>query len=303
MCHSKLFIIGNGFDCAHDLPVRFNPDFKRIADRLEINGFWDIYQTKEEDIWSDFENLLAVPDFNSLENIFNDFLPDYYSDKEGDRDEICHQAEFSGNLYKALCEFANMAEREIKNTRPKYTFRKQFDAETCFITFNYTHTLEYLYSIDPEKILHIHGEVGADNLLLGYPEGMFAPETYFEDVRKKGRGPYREVDIIKYIDEIDDYYIRNAYEILYDKCKSFSKSPQLDKLAHFLNSVSTRDFINEVMVYGHSCAIDYEYFEYLVRFLPHAKWIFYIWDDKQARNVRKLIALYGIKNHLEIPIK
>ena len=73
---SQLFIIGNGFDLAHNLPTRFSPDFKNIAMRHEPNCFWDFYQSNKDDIWSDFENLLGCPDFNSLEEIFQSYSPD-----------------------------------------------------------------------------------------------------------------------------------------------------------------------------------------------------------------------------------
>lgn len=58
---NKLFIIGNGFDLAHKLPTQFDPDFKKIAIQYEQNNFWDLYQSSENDIWSDFENFLDVP--------------------------------------------------------------------------------------------------------------------------------------------------------------------------------------------------------------------------------------------------
>jgi len=58
---SKLYVIGNGFDLAHKIPSTFNPDFKNIALKYEsgYQCFWDLYQTENEDIWSDFENLLS----------------------------------------------------------------------------------------------------------------------------------------------------------------------------------------------------------------------------------------------------
>ena len=66
----RLFIIGNGFDKAHNLNTDFDPDFKIIANKYELYNFWDIYQTQDDNIWSDFENNLAHHDFNSLEEIF-----------------------------------------------------------------------------------------------------------------------------------------------------------------------------------------------------------------------------------------
>ena len=68
---NRLFIIGNGFDIEHGLPTKFDPHFKTIAERIEqIDCFWDIYQSQRVDIWSDFENCLAHPDFNELEKNF-----------------------------------------------------------------------------------------------------------------------------------------------------------------------------------------------------------------------------------------
>lgn len=46
----KLFIIGNGFDLAHNLPTRFDPHFKNIAKTYENYNFWDLYQCCEDDI-------------------------------------------------------------------------------------------------------------------------------------------------------------------------------------------------------------------------------------------------------------
>lgn len=113
---TQLFIIGNGFDLKHDLPTSFDPDFKRIAEKREIiSHFWDIYQIMEASIWSDFENLLGKPDFNSLEGIFEGYSPDYSSERESDRDAINVQAQFSGMLKESLREFALNAEQSIES--------------------------------------------------------------------------------------------------------------------------------------------------------------------------------------------
>lgn len=44
---NKLFIIGNGFDLAHNLPTRFDPDFRNIARKHEQDNFWDLYQSRK----------------------------------------------------------------------------------------------------------------------------------------------------------------------------------------------------------------------------------------------------------------
>src|SRR5690554_6452385 len=103
----KLYLIGNGFDLSHGLPSSFSPHFRDIANRNENNThFWDLYQTQNSNIWSDFEILLAFPDFNELVQIFCGYIPDYLSDSESDRDAIILQSQISGQLHESLREFA-----------------------------------------------------------------------------------------------------------------------------------------------------------------------------------------------------
>lgn len=46
---SRLFVIGNGFDLSHELPTRFDLDFKNIAESFEQNeNFWALYQTEKQ---------------------------------------------------------------------------------------------------------------------------------------------------------------------------------------------------------------------------------------------------------------
>ncbi len=295
----KLFIVGNGFDLAHGIPSRYNPDFKNIAERIEqISYFWDIYQSQEADIWADFENLLANPDFNNLEEIFDGYAPDYSSNYERDRDAIITQVDLNGKLIDALYEFADQAENSIDSKMPSVKHKEDFNSSGLFITTNYTHTLEKLYGINRNNVLHIHGEVGADNLILGYPEGAYKPETYFYDVRQKGRGPYRKVDFEQHIenmiqDDLIDYYTYTAYKALIEKTKSFSKAPQITLLKDFLKD----NIFHEIIVIGHSCAIDYPYFEYLNNIYSQAIWRFNPHDEDTRDNIENLIKNLGISKY------
>ena len=291
---NKLFIIGNGFDIAHNLPTKFDPDFKSIALKYEQDNFWELYQSREDDIWSDFENLLGCPDFNSLEEIFDGYEPNYLSDRESDRDSIIVQVDLNGKLRDALYEFADAADRHLRYIRANESIAQLLEPDSYYITFNYTHTLEDVYGIPDEHILHIHGEAGKNNLELGYPEGTFTPEKYYYDVRRKGRGPYREIEIEEYINDIEDYYVRTAYEQLIAKCKSFFKEIRIDLLQDFLNGNACN--IEEIIVYGHSCAIDFDYFSYLNSKYPTAQWVFYVRGHEQEANVRNLITDDGIMN-------
>lgn len=291
---NKLYILGNGFDLAHDLPTRFDPNFKDIAQKYEQYNFWDIYQSREGDIWSDFENLLGYPDFNTLGEIFEGYAPDYLSDRESDRDGIIYQVELNGNLRTALYEFADEADDSLCNIQVNDLIKQILDSDGYYITFNYTHTLEKVYDIPWNQILHIHGEVGKDNLELGYPKGSFIPEKYSYDARGKGIGPYNEIEIEDHIKDIEDYYTRTAYENLLDKCESFYKESRIDLLEDFLSK--NQCIIEEIIVYGHSCAIDFDYFSYLNKRYSNAYWKFYVRGAEQEGNVCWLIEKYSIKN-------
>lgn len=296
---SRLFVIGNGFDLEHDLPTSYKWHFKNIAEDYEqINYFWDIYQSKELDIWSNFEHCLAKPDFNNLEEIFNGYAPDYASDHEHDRDAIIIQVDLNGLLQETLNAFAEKAEQEIGKCQQLQEYYVLFNENDLFVNFNYTHTLEQIYHINRSKVLHIHGEYGRNNLLLGYPKGEYEPEKYYYDSRCKGRGPYISKDVEEYINymlenELMDYYTYTAFSLLIEKTKSFSKAPQLEKLISFLQNVC----IDEIVVIGHSCSIDNAYFEYLNKKYSSALWSFNPHDKNTKENIKKLINRIKIEKY------
>lgn len=294
----RLFILGNGFDISHNLPTRFDSDFKKIAKKNETINFWEeVYQIHNKNIWSDFENSLAHPDFNSLEEIFNGYEPDYYSDRESDRNAIITQVDLNGNLTRSLYEFADNAEKQLTNTKPLSKFKSKFDKNDLFINFNYTHTLEKLYNINKSRILHVHGEVGKNSLIMGYPEKDYSPEKYYFDIRGKGTGPYQKVDFQIYVDNkhndgLLDYYTYKACCDLIEKTKSFSKQTQTNTFLDFLNNHD----IQTIVILGHSCKIDFDYFQLLLNQFPKAKWFFIYYDTKTKKDMKKMISQLEMKD-------
>lgn len=86
-------------------------------------------QSRENDIWSDFENLLGCPDFNTLEEIFDGYAPDYLSERESDRDSIIYQVELNGNLKNALYEFADKADDSLCNIQANDLLEQILDSD------------------------------------------------------------------------------------------------------------------------------------------------------------------------------
>ena len=79
-----------------------------------------------------------------------------------------------------------------------------------------------------------------------------------------------------------------------DKCKAFYKEIRIDLLEDFLDKNHCK--IEEIIVYGHSCAIDFEYFKCLSTRYSDAYWKFYVREVEQESNAKYLIKEYCINN-------
>lgn len=79
-----------------------------------------------------------------------------------------------------------------------------------------------------------------------------------------------------------------------NKCNIFYNEIRIDLLKDFLNKNECE--IKEIIVYGHSCAIDFDYFSYLKTRYSNAYWKFYVKGAEQENNVWYLIKEYSIKN-------
>lgn len=139
---STLYIIGNGFDIAHGLKTRW-ADFKDFLIKNDERLFKQIEDLfKRSELWNDFETALSCPNeetLNTIKRLFN----------------IDIAGVIKNNLTEDLKRWANKNSFQGIEKLEKFIF----DDNDCFITFNYTLTLENLYDISKENIVHIHGNV------------------------------------------------------------------------------------------------------------------------------------------------
>lgn len=171
-----LYIIGNGFDIHHGINSSYL-NFRNWLEKAEPNIYsqlCDLYEistdeNKAKEWWSDFENMLSEVDLNNyVENVVIDNYPDLSKDDFRDRDY--HAAEYAASdelgalIYHVKRTFNAWIASLDKADGSKriHLIRK----DSLFITFNYTRTLEELYQIPDNQVLHIHGMVGDDELIL-----------------------------------------------------------------------------------------------------------------------------------------
>lgn len=203
---NKLFIIGNGFDMAHDIKSSYQnfkdylickyddvdtmvysvpestlqPDGSECYNDDEVVNFliYIISQVEGKD-WRDLETTLGKLNFN-------EFFDDLYqpTDRDGDPDlwKTAYQNEDLAqqvvspvlSITKFFSEWIDSL--KIDNSIAKIgSFAGDINIETDqFLTFNYTETLEKVY--DAKHVCHIHGKQG-EEMLIGHGD-----DTYEEDM-------------------------------------------------------------------------------------------------------------------------
>lgn len=133
-----------------------------------------------------------------------------------------------------------------------------------FITFNYTPTLEHVYDVRPDRILHIHGSVlNKDELLqFGSPDNNpFELQKMLED--KYG------------MDDLYSATIQQGVTVACDRCADTWKNIEgnYDALNHFLDTLTK---INTVIIMGNSFdKVDKPYYrDVLAPRYRDAEWVF-----------------------------
>ena len=232
----RLFIIGNGFDLYHGLSTGLN-DFNHFMKENYRESY-------------DFINNLIIdhnPLFNSNEwNKIEDELVcvtelDYYhmlyeainsSETDMDRASYWSDIQYNADYFnRDLPEFKKHFDEWINNMNIKnYTPDKNinFKSDDMFLNFNYTNTLQLLYGINDNKILHIHGEINS--------EKVFGHNVYIDEPLPMSTLTQEDFD--HGIE--DDWRIEEAKAILNSIPTLFYKDSKLliENNRSFFNSIS-----------------------------------------------------------------
>ena len=172
----KLYIIGNGFDIAHNLPtkyIHFKDYLKSHNMKLfSILNANEIYE--EDELWTDFESALGHPSIAFVNKINNLFGFDNLIDK------------IKEELGKWICSIA------YDDVKPKY----KFNDTDRFFSFNYTDTLGFVYGISFDKIKYIHKYAGAhffgEKLIFGHNNKKFNGYEILQESYKDVEGIIEE---------------------------------------------------------------------------------------------------------------
>ena len=270
-----LYILGNGFDLAHEI----HSSYAHFKEWLIKEGYNEHVKTLERQFcfecvnWSDYETALGSYD---LDDIYEQIA----GDLSIDLDHLMRsQAIFEdapdlilGTFWRDIKEKFYDWVNSIDISSAKRRLCLLADAK--YLTFNYTLTLEKVYNITPDHILHIHGLVASDDIIVGH-NNYIAPNPEYGGNQWEMEEGVRE-------------RIKGAMNDNYKDVQSI-----IAKHRDYFTSLSDIEIIR---VFGHSYNdIDMPYFQKIKDSVSkECKWILNWHSDNDKVNAENLIAQLGI---------
>lgn len=282
MMENALYIIGNGFDLAHGMPTRYG-DFKRwliengrIDVIHELESAFPVQKDNEFLLWSDFEKALGLYDINKVVNWSWD---DLYLTEFSIGGQIFGAPDFFLNTQ--IPDILNEAFTKWSHSIPLATTPKDFHLEkdAYYLTFNYTDTLEVLYGIPQNHILHIHGQASRNDKLIVGHNRLINPADYWDynlDMRENNERMQRLTDM------------------------NDLRKPYYEILEHNNLFFMGLNHVRDIHIIGHSCAeVDYPYLQKIKESVDiGAIWHFTPYSNEDRYRINKLIHKMGIKLEL-----
>lgn len=295
----KLYIIGNGFDLNHDIKTSYN-DYKVFLEKNYSEIFYeyehfDYLSVLNDTRWADIESSLTI-DYDALIDKALQYYPEYMDDSDSKwgmiKIDVESQTEFikpfTGKcFYEWLCGF------KVIEAKKKF----QLDKADFYVNFNYTDTLEQIYNIPADHILHIHGQFSKIKNLCD--DSVIRKEIQFGTPYLNSNDVYNELET-KY--EERDFFAVSIEPGIRDICEFIEKSSKnthdnYEKLKSFLKQKE----ITEVIIMGHSLnSIDYAYYsDILLPANENKLWVFYIRekDTQTKREVEEFVLKNNLSNH------
>lgn len=287
-----MYILGNGFDVAHGLKTSYR-NFRCYLQKLhpslllKLGEFYDVDEDAE--LWKTFESTIGQMDVEMIEKQFSE--PNYASDdfRDGDYDD---NAMLVDNEIDFIDELKDVFAKWIASIRSGILIYKKFEFQlpAKFITFNYTHTLELLYRIDSENILHIHGQVG-QKIIFGH-----AVDAYRWKMTRMYGPDYENIDLSEWPEFARDFAIEKGYDALERKLDSLCKKPDIN-IKNCLDFLSKLEGIERIVILGATLTNgDDDYIRYLNNYLGASvqEWLVYYFFEYEKDELKTIVINSGV---------
>ncbi|AUD63401.1 hypothetical protein BK010_07275 [Tenericutes bacterium MO-XQ] len=263
MC-KKIYIIGNGFDLHHNLPTDYF-SFKKFVRNLDAGLIQKIDYIFEErgchpdeiQWWSTLEEMLkTISEFDYEQSFQNAFDG---AEDDMDRASYWHDPKLYADIEAKellipikLKEYFDIWVKSINFSKVEADPNIRFESDDIFITFNYTDTLQRIYKIDNNNILHIHGQIESE-FILGHNDKFCLPysdpyELYIDqNGDQTSDEDIRSVEVRESINSTYEFlyrkYHKNSKRIIEDNHVWFKKISHIDKIVFMGLSMGFEDLI------------------------------------------------------------
>ena len=251
---SSLLIIGNGFDLHHNMKTKYW-DYREF---LLKNGKGDIVEAFEQRdesnkkyLWNELERQIGLVPYENAYCYLVNYADENWSDSY--HHDFQYEIKKMMKYWPGIKDYLKGWICSIEYTSPDkniFDFIKKAD---CFLSFNYTNTLENLYGIDKDKITYIHGDFSIDDeLILGHQNDDWYPEwdrnNHDEDVRLLEASEMMDEHLKATIKDVNSIMIKNKK--FFNSCDHFDEiyviglsynetdKPYLIKIAEMNNKAS-----------------------------------------------------------------
>lgn len=288
---SCLIIIGNGFDLYHGLSTSYSDyrdwlldhdervvaDFESFDYATECLLHESSLSCKSSSMeegdrrWSSLEESLGIEWDDLCYETLEHAYPNLTDDNPGWDDfwiELQVRLEYLKKLTRD--RFREWVESiDVSKAKPVL----ELPDTASFITFNYTPTLEYVYGVLPDRILHIHGSVLNKEELLQFG----SPDNNPKELQVMLEDKYG----------MDDFYgatILQGVTVACDRCADTWKNIEgnYDALNRFVDTLGK---VNTVVIMGNSFdKVDMPYYrDVLAPRCRDAEWVFCEYDSNEDK--------------------
>ena len=298
---AKLYVIGNGFDLAHGMRTSYH-DFKEwlsgqggqssrsllwVLDNLEM--YCNI-----DDFWSSLEESLGKMDIRAYlreimdEHSYNNPEDEHYGEL-GEGWDAAYAQLITIDKESGLDVVSDIFSRWIRKVPTANAVLPQYQALTdkdVYLSFNYTDTLETIYRIPSNRILHIHGLTSIQESELVFGHGHLYDLEQCERIGDEVMG-------------IDAEGVAKMYGEALNKLYKHTQSIYESEIRWFDNLIIQG--ITDIVALGFSFGeVDDRYLNEIRNRLSNANWHFSIYtSNEEARkrdldHVRKFINRIGL---------
>lgn len=246
---TTLVIIGNGFDIQNGLPTNYLHFYRKYSNQL-YGHFVHFPDFSKDQEWSNFEENLGFFDEDNFREsaAWEPSIDDMVESSKyvnGYNDEISQKTD------ELVDEIQNAFTTWIRGIDVKKAAKfMEFPSGFKFINFNYTSTLQDVYSVPDEDVLHIHGKASW-NVIFGHGN---------------------QSSPVNPDHEIDEPWFEDAYQTLASVTKKFHK-PVNKILEEHREHLEKYFDVTKIIVLGHSINdIDIPYFKCVLYAYPDAVW-------------------------------